>query len=478
MTGALGIVAASGEEKTKKKTLSLAVEEVPSGRYLSVVWKYLTESLCAEVFKTTRIAERQRKWTLHAMIRFWFGILLSDYQSQTRALLEARSGTSPLLPHVDATPEAFFQKVQGVRPVFFQNVFRGFTEQLKAEADTCYERDLPLSREAFPNVFVMDGSRLAKVGRMLKVARKTTQAIIPGSMEAVYDLRRGILHELHFDPDGCVGEMTMFEEALKSVPDESMLINDRYYSKPHVWRMLAERRIRMLTRHNKTVKKRRVAVIAQTRTSALSIDDWLVDMGGSQPGAAPVRLRWVRLWGPGFDCTLITNVLDPRLVTPKQMLTAYRHRWSVERMFLVMKEILNLNTLYNCSPAAVGQQVYATAILYNALRISQGQIASCAGIAPELLSPDKLFPVLMQHYLQGIIVAAANDFRLGRKPRWPPSLSRSDREIDLLPWLRIRVREFLVEKRSERRRQRRFCKGRAHHTSYSHIPGAKRLLEN
>ncbi len=36
------------------------------------------------------------------------------------------------------------------------------------------------------------------------MARKTTKAIIPGSMEAVYDLRRGLLHELHLNPDGCV----------------------------------------------------------------------------------------------------------------------------------------------------------------------------------------------------------------------------------------------------------------------------------
>jgi hypothetical protein len=463
--------------KEHKEPLRLAVEDVPSSPYMAVVWKYLTEALCSEVFKKTRIAERQRKWTLHGMIWFWIMLLQGPFASQTQALHEARRGKSPWFPNVEATPEAFFQKTQSVRPVFFQNVFRGFNEQLKSESTACYERDLPLRKDLFPDVFVMDGSRLAKVARMLKVARSTTKAIIPGSMEAVYDLRHGTLHELHFDTDGCVGEMVMFEKALESVPKGAMLINDRYYGKPYVWRLLAERELFMLTRHNRTVKKRRVAVNTRVRTSALSIDDWLVDMGGSQ-GTEPVRLRWVRIWGPGFDITLITNVLDPRLLTPKQMLTAYRHRWTVERMFLAMKEILSLNHLFNCSPAAVGQQVYATAILYNALRVSQGQIATAAGIAPERLSPDKLFPLLMQHYLTALCIAIGIDHEDGKDPRRPPSISQSDLFALRAPWLRVHIRDHLVEMRSESRRQRRYCKGRSQHTSYDGIAGAKRLLAN
>jgi hypothetical protein len=36
----------------------------------------------------------------------------------------------------------------------------------------------------------------------------------------------------------------------------------------------------------------------------------------------------------------------------------------------------------------------------------------------------------------------------------------------------------LLEKRNEQRRKRRFCKGRAHATSYNKIPGAKKLVIN
>ncbi|HZD53438.1 MAG TPA: IS4 family transposase [Woeseiaceae bacterium] len=462
--------------KPSKPKLSVAVEEVPSADYLSLVWQHLTESLCEEVFAATRERERQRKWTLFALVWFWIALLQSRYGSQTRALLEARAG-SPLFPPVDAAPAAFFQKVQAVRPAFFQNVFRAYTERLKPEAASIFEQELPLDAKLFPQIFAIDGSRLAKVGRLLKVARKTTQAILPGSLEAVYDLRRGLLHELHFDPDGCVAEIKMFEKILPSIPRGSLVVGDRYYAKPVFWRQVAEAGLFMVSRYNKTVKKRRVEVLGTMRSRELCVDDWLVDMGGSKAGTIPVRLRWVRLWNRQFELILITNVLDPSVLTPPQLLALYRRRWSVERMYLAMKDVLELNHLYNCSPAAVGQQVYATAILYNTLRVSQSKVAAAAEIPPENLSVDKLFPTLIDHYIKATYIAFGAEGMFERMKAEHPRLRRPEMKIDH-PMLRIRIRDHLLAKRSERRRKRRFCKGRARATSYNKIPGAKKLLKN
>lgn len=379
--------------------------------------------MCEEVFAATRKRERRRKWTLFAMVWFWIGLLQSRYSSQTRALLEARAG-SPLFPPIDASPEAFFQKAQALRPAFFQNVFRVYTARLKSAAPACFEQELPISAQAFPEIFALDGSRLEKVARLLKVARSTTKAILPGSMEAVYDLRRGLLHELYFDPDGCVAEISMFEKVLPTIARGSLLVDDRYYAKPVIWQKVAEKDLFMVSRYNRTVKKRRIEVLRTTRNAKLCVDDWLVDMGGSQYGSKPVRLRWVHIWNREFEIILITNVLDPKVLTPIQLLALYRRRWSVERMYLALKDLLELNHLYNCSPAAVGQQVYATAILYNTLRISQAKIAAVADITPEQLSVDKLFPTLIDHYVKATYMAFGAELIserwLAKHPRLQP----------------------------------------------------------
>ena len=146
-------------------------------------------------------------------------------------------------------------------------------------------------------------------------------------------------------------------------------------------------------------------------------------------------------------------------------------------MYLAMKEVLELNHLYNCAPAAVGQQVYATAILYNTLRTSQAQIAATAGVAPEILSVDKLFPTLIDHYIQGTCVALGSEITWEHVHAEHPGITRPEALLDP-SWLRIRIRDHLLEKRKEERKKRRFCAGRARATSYDLIPGAKKLLQS
>lgn len=451
-------------------------KEVRAPDYLAVVTQHLTQSLCDEVFAATRDRERQRKWTLFALVWFWIGLLQVRFSSQTRALLEGQKG-HPLLPEVDASPESFFMKIQAVRPVFFRNVFLSFTQAIQPELESDYAADLGIDPEIFPEVFAADGSRLEKVGRLLKITRTTTKAILPGSMEALYDLRRGTLRELWFDPDGFASELSMFEQVLEALPRGALLLGDRYYPKPVIWRQLEQRGIWMVSRYNKTVKKRKLQTLARTRSTRINVDDWIVEMGGSVYGTEPVRLRWVHVWNGDFDLILVTNVLDPKLLSPLQLLGLYRKRWTVERMYLAMKDVLELNHLYNCSPAAVGQQTYATAILYNALRLAQSRLAKKAGLAPDELSVEKLFQALIENLIKVTYMEAGAERMFEQIRKANPGLKWPGFVPDH-PTLNLTVAQFRVEKRKGHRKKRRFCQGRKGQTSFGKIPGAKKFLRN
>ena len=198
------------EKKSRARSAGAKDEpqkEVRAPDYLSIVTHYLTQALCDEVFAATRIRERQRKWTLYTLVWFWIGLLQTRFASQSRAVLEGKNG-HPLLPEVDASPESFFMKIQAVRPVFFRNVFAAFTAAIYPKLPCRYAEDLGI--KTFSEIYAADGSRLEKVGRLLKVTRTTTRAILPGSMEALYDVRRGVLKDLWFDPDGFASELSMF----------------------------------------------------------------------------------------------------------------------------------------------------------------------------------------------------------------------------------------------------------------------------
>jgi hypothetical protein len=460
----------------------LAITEIAAPDYLGKIWQHLTPEVCNEVFELTRDRERQRKWGLHALLKTWIGILQCDLGSQTEAIEEYCGKSHPLFPLVEASPESFFKRLQTLRPAFFRNIFRRFTDAIEPEFSGQFQADLGIDEEVFPEVFVVDGSRLAKVGRLLKVARTTTKAIIPGSLEALYDLRRGHLRDLWFDPDGARAEILMFEEILKSIPPLSLLVADRYYAKPVIWEKAEDAGIAMVSRLNSTVKKRKVKTLARVRKKDLVVDDWIVEMGGSQYGTTPVTLRWVRVTRGSFSIVILTNVLDPKLLSVEQLTKLYRSRWSVERMYLHLKDVLRLNNLFNASPAAIGQQVFATAIIYNALRLSQSQIADFVGLGPDEISAEKLFPRVISKVVEltvGMCYGEAYKERiLAANAHLKDQMKVPEVEIPDDRRLNISLAGVLVEKRSGHRRQRRFCKGRKTWTTYRKIPGAAKLLQN
>src|SRR5829696_9966890 len=139
-------------------------------------------------------------------------------------------------------------------------------------------------------------------------------------------------------------------------------------------------------------------------------------------------------------------------------------------MFLTMKATLHLNRLYNSTPAAVGQQVYATALLYNALRLAQAELAERLALPPERLSPEKLFPRLMERLEQRTWIEVGALGRDAQLRALDPTLPPYDPQalaayLAHHPRLRLVVADLLCEPRARKRKKRRFCAGRHRHTT-------------
>lgn len=445
--------------------------------YLATLWRHLTEAVCQEVFELLRDRERQRKWSLFALLQVWIGLLSSAARTQTQAVEECGKG-NPLFPDVKASSESFFERIQSLRPAFFHSLFLRFTEAIRPVVPKTFASFLSLSENNFPGLFVLDGSKLHKVGRLLKVARTTTQSILPGSLEAVYDLRRGILHNLIFDPDGHKGEKHLLLEALPSLPKGSLLVYDRYACYAVYWKAMEDAGLFLLCKASSTLTLHKVEEILTIHRARVHLVESWVTLG---EGAAQRTLRLIDWKAPKGHLRLLTNVLDLEKLPADQAVLLYEQRWSVERCFLSLKDTLNLNHLFNASPAAVGQQVFATAMLYNALRLSQGEIARKAGVEPERISAEKLFPRLTDKIVMLTIAEMVAEWRMEKyyhelqkqyaNPP-PPKGAHLERQSVFQLWLD----GITLEPRLGERRKRRYCKGRKYATSYAKIPGAKKYV--
>ena len=431
---------------------------------VAMIHKHLTEALCQSVFREERDAEREREWTLFLLVKFWTAVIIRAPQSLTQALIEAAQGSDRFWPEVKATPEAFFQKCRDFKWTFFFKLYMAFVACIIPQAPKTYAMEVGSVWSRFPEIWLLDGSKLDAIRHRLKILWEEKGTFLPGCVSAVYDLGRGITRALVFSPDAAEHEMERVEEALASVSAGTLMMGDRAYALPAFIRRLSDRGAFGLFRKNKRVKLKTIRVILRRQGSRTFLEDTLVQAGSGQTGPK-IILRLIRFRSQGFRRDLITSVLDPKKLSATEALQMYPFRWKIERMFFDLKEVLNLHRFYAANANAVAMQVYAAAIVHTAFRVAQAKIAQKQGLVPEALSTAKLFPKLAALSCNLTLIgwyqfefARANPGR-----RWKePALSRMSGASTTLQAIRL-------EPRKGKRRKRAFHPLKAKWKSLAHI---------
>jgi len=441
-------------------------------RVLELLRTHITGALCQTVFAKVRITERQRRWTLQALVEFWLAVILRAPRALSQALYETLEGSEPLFPLVQASPEAFFQRCQTLRPVFFAEIFAQFTARLLRACPARYAQELGPLQERFAAICVVDGSRLAAIAHRLKLLWNERAVVLPGCLLAVYDLGRGFCRTLVFCPDAAAGELTRAAAVLATLARGTLVLGDRLYGTGVWFAALAAQGCWGLVRRNRRLGLRKTRRLARRRYQGGRLDDWLVEAGGSRGTPAQV-LRYIRWRRGGMVRAVLTNVLDPTRLSAAEALALYPRRWSIERLFFDLKEVLNLNRVYAANPNAVAMQVYAAGCVYNAMRVAQGEVAEAAGLAPEAISPAKFFPKMAAachaYALFELWFLEAQRANPGRRLRKPPVQHRRFASVGL--------EAILVERRKEPRRKRRFCAARRRWKSLAHVRGGHKMLK-
>jgi hypothetical protein len=439
---------------------------------IDVLQAHVTPAVCRAAFGTVRTTERRRVWTLEALVRFWTAVVVRAPVALTHALQDALDQRDLLFPRVAASPEAFFQRCRDLRPAFFAEVFTRVTGRLLRLRPPRYAPALAPVQARFAAVVVVDGSGVAAIAHRLKLLWPDRRVVLPGAVLGVYDLGRGLCRCLLFSADAFVSELRQAQAAVAELPADTLVVGDRAFAHPVFFAHLQRHGCWGVFRRTRVVKLQRVVCLGRTRGADGECTDWQVRAGTGR-NVPPQRLRWIR-WRHGRTCyEVLTNVLAPERLSAAEAIALYTARWSVERMSFDLKEVLNLNRVYAANPNAVAMQVYAAGLVYNAMRVAQADAAAAVGLAPEQLSPAKLYPRL----------AAACHLYLGAQ-FWEREMRRLNPRRDLRwidwrqqPWATVPVAAVTVEPRRGHRRPRHFCAARAQHTSFSRVRGGRRFTD-
>lgn len=119
--------------------------------------------------------------------------------------------------------------------------------------------------------------------------------------------------------------------------------------------------------------------------------DEIIEMGKYRSNPCRHRVRMVSVLWNGRWYRYLTNVMDPQILSAREVCELYRRRWRVEDAFLVTKRLLGLSYLWVGGNNGVEIQIYATWIFYAILNDVSQQVAQALWQPLERISVEMVF---------------------------------------------------------------------------------------
>jgi hypothetical protein len=259
------------------------------------------------------------------------------------------------------------------------------------------DRDLPDSLANF-DVFVLDGKTVKGLHKRLKPLRNVAGGMVGGKALVALELRTGLVLRIRTHLDGDASEMQFIPDLVEQLPRDRrrqrLWLGDRAFSYlEHVLHLghapdeFLVRRRANVTFETDRKRRARTGVDAEGRRWR---EAWGWLSRHRQPRALYVRQITLHLHG-GKTVVLLTSLLAPRKHPAAALLTLYRQRWRIERVFQEITEVFGLEHLIGSSPQASIFQFAFCLLLYNTLQVVRAGLAEMRELSPERLSNEKLF---------------------------------------------------------------------------------------
>jgi hypothetical protein len=292
-----------------------------------------------------------------------------------------------------------FEKLSNVPMAVSETYLRQGTERLQAA--------LPCDGSVHPHpscwngfeLFAVDGKAIKHVKRLLKPLRNLQAGVLGARASVALNLRTGQAPAMIGHLDGEAGEAALTEKllpqlAMMSGTKQWVAVLDRLYCNlkfPH--RVLAAGGhfvIRYDPHTSFTANLDRPVQESRDEQGNRIVQRW--GWLGKTGDRRRLYVREItRTLKDGADICVVTDLLDEQAFPGADVLTLYRQRWGIERVFQQITEVFSLKKLIGTKPKAVLFQLAFCLLLYNTLQVLRAHIAANQKIEAESISNEKLF---------------------------------------------------------------------------------------
>jgi hypothetical protein len=225
-------------------------------------------------------------------------------------------------------------------------------------------------------VFALDQTTLDKISKRLPSLRDSLKTVLAGSITALFDIRRQLWRHIEFNDSPAQNEKVSARGILKYIPKGSLILADLGYFGFAWFDELTTMGFHWVSRlRNKTSY-----IVKHTFVSHNGILDAIVWLGAYRADKAGQAVRLVQFSKNGKTWSYVTNVLDPKVLSIREISMLYARRWDIEMMFNMIKTHLKLNFIWSSHINVVLHQVYAVFTVSQVILATRSEIATRAKV--------------------------------------------------------------------------------------------------
>lgn len=277
-------------------------------------------------------------------------------------------------PRFALSDQAIYRRLAHDGTSALETLFRHIRDLLVA-------RHLPRATAALApfaaGVYALDQTALDKVARRLPPLRGLPIGdphLLPGKLNALFDVRRQLWQRVTYTPDARENEKVGAAAMVADLPVGSLIITDLGYFKFAWFDALTDAGYYWLSRLTRTTSLEEVHSLYEDGETR----DVLVWLGAYRSDRAKHLVRYVQFRHGQTLYRYLTNVTDPRLCSIRDVAELYARRWDIEIAFQLAKQHLGLHLLWSAKPTVILQQVWAVLIVTQIVHALRWEIAERA----------------------------------------------------------------------------------------------------
>lgn len=359
---------------------------------LSLCSYALDSDYVQEIFDEHRGRSYEEILTFPTMVNIISDALLEHEGSGRQAMVRAEEHEE-----LEATKQAAYGKLRRI-PISLSNGFLACTtDRLREVFPRGAACRLPASLRCL-DVVVIDGKKIKRAAKRLKVARGYSGTPLGGKALAALDLRSGLVVAMNAHLDGETNDAPLVPGLLPQVRQRlkrrRLWIADRQFcdlTQPHNFRK--ENDEFLLRYHSKTHFHRDPDVPCREGTDSQKrryLEEW--GWLGKPGGKKSLYVRRITLFREDDeDVVLVTSLLDADKYPATHLMDAYLCRWGIENVFQQITEVFHLQRLISSTPQGTIFQFSFCLFLYNLLQVTRGYIAQAQHRKPDTISSEMVF---------------------------------------------------------------------------------------